>query len=274
MLNDLKLIVIRKKMTILANISSGLLLLIVVAVSYYYLNKVRTTDWRPYIRALPAVLAMEECVGRSMEMGRPLLYSPGASGSLTSASSGPSILAGISILGYVASMCAKSGTKLICNVHNNAIIPLVEDVIETSYRMEGVFDQWNPENVRFLGGTQQSFTSGHLGTIAREKPATQIICGYLAIAQITVAEAGKTAGLLQIGGNTNTYQLPYLVAGFDYWLLGDELLAAGADLSKDPLQLATIFGEDIIKYLVIGLILLGLVLSAFGFDFFPKWLKM
>jgi len=261
-------------MTVIENVSSGMFLLITFVLAYYCLNRARTTDWRPHIRSLPGVIAIEECVGRSVEMGKPLLVTPGATGSLQGAATGPSIISGITILGYVASLCARTGAKLISTVHASTVIPLVEDVIETAYRMEGIFNDWKPENIRFLGGSQQSFTSGHMGVIAREKPAAQICCGYFSIATVTIAEAGKIAGCIQIGGNTNVYQLPYLVAAFDYWLIGEELLAAGAQLSKEPVQLATIFAEDVIKYLVIGIIILGSVISTTGTDFFVKLLSM
>jgi hypothetical protein len=238
----------------------------VIILAVYYIQRTLNTDWRPFIRRLPAVAAMEECVGRAVEMGQPILVTPAACGSIQTGSTGPVILAGVTVINHVARMAAQSGAKLIATVHESPLVPIVEDAIETAYRMEGVLEEWDPENLRFLGGTQQSFISGQLGIIAREKPASQIAIGYFCISAVIIAEAGTQAGLLQIGGTTNTYQLPYLVASYDYWLIGDDCFAVGAELSQEPVQVATIYGEDMVKFIMIGMILLGTIFAIIGSD--------
>jgi hypothetical protein len=50
-------------------------------------------------------------------------------------------------------------------------------------------------------------------------------------------------------------------------MIGEELLASGAYLSKDPVQLACFSGQDFGKFLAIGTILLGLILTAAGLPF-------
>jgi hypothetical protein len=261
-------------MSVLANIASGVFLAITIAVSYYYINKAQTTDWMPYLRRLPAIDAMEEAVGRAVEMGRPILVSPAACGTIRNSANGPVILAGVTVINYVARMAAQRGAELVATIHESPLVPIVEDAIESAYRMEGVFDEWNPENIRFLGGTQQSYITGQLGLIAREKPAAQIAIGYFCVSLVTIAEAGSIAGLMQIGGTTNTYQFPYLVSSFDYWLIGDDCFAVGAFLSREPLQASTIYGEDMVKFLVIAMILFGSVLSMLGIDFFTNLLNI
>lgn len=257
-------------MAILENISSGVFLVITLATAYFYINKALTSDWLPFMRRLPAVDAMEEAVGRATEMDRPILVSPAACGTIRDGASGPVILAGVTVINYVARMTANTGAKLLATVHESPLIPIVEDAIESAYRIEGHFDEWDPENVRFLGGTQQSYITGQLGLIAREKPASQIAIGYFCVSLITIAEAGSLAGLLQIGGTTNTYQFPYLVSSFDYWLIGEDCFAVGAFLSKEPIQASTIYGQDMIKYLIIAMIALGSVLSFVNIDFFAN----
>jgi hypothetical protein len=64
------------------------------------------------------------------------------------------------------------------------------------------------------------------------------------------------------------------VSSFDYWLIGDDCFAVGAFLSQEPLQASTIYGEDMIKFLVIAMILFGSVLSMIGIDFFTNLLSI
>lgn len=250
-------------MSTLNNIAPLIFLLLSLGLSYYYIDKAQKTEWRPFIRTIPAIAALEEAVGRSVEMGKPVVFSPGSYGTLQSGSTGPALLAGVAVLNHVAKMSSRVGANLLVTVHDSVLLPLVEDAMESAYQMEGQIEQYNPENVRFMGGTQNSYISGHLGLMAREEPASQINIGYFAIATVIIAEAGAVHGLFQIGGTTNVYQLPYLMA-YDYALIGEEVFATGADLSGNPIQLATIHSEDALKFIIIAIILLGLSLTLVG----------
>jgi hypothetical protein len=57
-----------------------------------------------------------------------------------------------------------------------------------------------------------------------------------------------------------------LAASSDYVMIGEEMLAAGAYLSKDPGQLATIRTQDLVKTALIGILVVGLVVLALGSD--------
>lgn len=48
--------------------------------------------------------------------------------------------------------------------------------------------------------------------------------------------------------------------------MGEEIYAASAYLSKDPVQLAVVMGQDVAKVVTIGVMGLGAILLAFGSD--------
>lgn len=60
------------------------------------------------------------------------------------------------------------------------------------------------------------------------------------------------------------YQLAFLVAACDYTLLGEEIFAAGAYYSRNPVDLGALSGQDFARALAIGLITLGSVLTTMG----------
>jgi hypothetical protein len=64
-----------------------------------------------------------------------------------------------------------------------------------------------------------------------------------------------------------------LAASSDYVMIGEEMLAAGAYLSKDPGQLATIRTQDLVKTVLIGLLVLGIVALTFGSDIMKVFLS-
>ena len=56
-------------------------------------------------------------------------------------------------------------------------------------------------------------------------------------------------------------QLPFFVAACDYTLIGEELYAASAYLSREPVQLGTLRGQDIGKAVILSVIVIGIVLQ-------------
>ena len=58
-------------------------------------------------------------------------------------------------------------------------------------------------------------------------------------------------------------QLPFFVAACDYTLIGEELFAASAYLSREPRQLGSLKGQDMGKGLFILCIIVGVILATF-----------
>ncbi len=85
--------------------------------------------------------------------------------------------------------------------------------------------------------------------------------GYFYAESMLFAEAGAISGAIQIAGTTNTTQLPFFVASCDYTLLGEEIYAASAYISKEPVLIGSVVGQDLGKMLVLVIIILGTILE-------------
>jgi hypothetical protein len=79
---------------------------------------------------------------------------------------------------------------------------------------------------------------------------------------------------MQVSGSGNLYQVPFLVGICDYTLIGEEMYAAAAYLSKAAPQLSTILVSDIFKYLWIALAIVGAILLSFGNTILPDLMKL
>jgi hypothetical protein len=90
-----------------------------------------------------------------------------------------------------------------------------------------------------------------------------MVGGYWA-ESLQLAEVGFSVNAIQIAGTANTHQIPFFVAACDYSLIGEEIYAAGAYLSKDPVQSGSVAGQDIGKAIAIVLIVVGIFLTAAG----------
>ncbi|MDH5679726.1 MAG: hypothetical protein OEZ28_14065, partial [Nitrospinota bacterium] len=77
-------------------------------------------------------------------------------------------------------------------------------------------------------------------------------------------------GSITITAGCYTSNMAALACASDYVMLGEEQPAAGAYLSRDPSQLASIRVQDIYKFIAIGLMILGLIAINIGSDFIKR----
>ncbi len=226
---------------------------------------------KPTIRRIAGLDAIREAIGRATEMGRPIHFTPGIGG--LDAEVAPQTLAGLSVLSYVAEMAAQYKATLWTTIRIPAVQPLATEIVRLAYLKAGVPDSFDPEKIVFLSDTQFAYASGVLGLVHRESVAANIMIGGFWAESLIFAEGGYTSGAIQVAGTAQTAQIPFFVAACDYCLIGEEILAAGAYLSKDPVQLGAIWGQDYAKVVAIILVAIGTVLSLAGNDILVKLLR-
>jgi hypothetical protein len=241
-------------------VASFVLLIIVVAEGLIALYLSRTGKAHPKIRKIAGLEAIEEAIGRATEMGRPIAYTTGLGGIRDQVYY--QTLAGLSILGYTAELAAKYNARLIYFPYDPTIMPMAIDVMEQAYHRAGKPDAFNRDNVQYLGGDQFPWAFGVLGAMYREQTAANIHMGPFWAESLILAEAGFYTGAIQIAGTANYHQIQFFVVAADYALIGEELMAAGAYLSKDPTQIGSLLGGDWTKITAIVLTLIAVILTA------------
>lgn len=245
--------------------------LIFVLFVWTMINRARGGTLTREIHKLAGLDAIEEAVGRATEMGRPVHYTMGLP-----AITNPQTIASFPVLGYVAKMCAQYDTRLINTVNDVVVYAVNEEIIRQAYLEAGRPDAFNPDDVRFITDWQFAYAAGVLEILASEKPAAQILFGGPFFAEsLLFIEAGALAGAIQVGGTASMAQLPFFVAGCDYALIGEEIYAASAYISKEPVLVGTVVGEDYYKFLLVATIIAGtLIYSIAGQSLLETWLKM
>lgn len=245
----------------IARIPQLIILLIYVFILFYQFNRANTGIQMPRIRSLPALDAIEDAVGRSVEMGRPVHHSMGQ-GQLTARAE--QTLVAAAVLEYVSRLTSTLGADLIVTVRHPEVLPVAQEIVRQTYIGSGKPELYTPDMVRYLSSTQWSYVAGVMGLMQRERVAANILIGAFFADCILFAEAGSRVGAIQIGGTDGFGgNLAFLSISCDYCLYGEEIYAARAYLTKDPFQIAGIRGQDILKLLVTGLIILGLFLYRY-----------
>lgn len=138
----------------------------------------------------------------------------------------------------------------------------------------GKRDAFKPDSVFYLTDDQFGFVAGVDGIIVREKPAANFFMGAFYAESLILAETGFASGAIQTAGTAMPSQLPFFVTACDYTLIGEELFAASAYLSKDPQQLGSLKGQDIGKAVFLVVLTVGVIFEIFGITFLKDFLTM
>ncbi len=222
-----------------------------------------------FVRKIPGLDAVEEAVGRATEMGKPVLFVPGLQ-----EIDDIETIAAISILGRVAKITATYDTPLMVPVRYPMVLAAGQEVVEQAFIEVGKSDMYNKDIVRYVAGEQFAFTATVNGMMMRDRPAANIYMGAFFAESLLLAETGNAAGSIQIAGTARPEQLPFFIAACDYTLMGEELYAASAYLSHEPLMLGGLKGQDLMKVVIIVVIIMGMLLMTFGVgESFMNWFK-
>jgi len=209
-----------------------------------------------FIRRIAGLEAVEEAVGRATEMGRPILYVPG-SGYISDIAT----IASLNVLGEITKKAAEYGTKLNVPNRDPIVFTVAREVVKGAYIEAGRPDAYDPDSVHFVVEHALAFAAAVSGIMVREKPATNFLLGSFYGESLILAETGASTGAIQIAGTEQTTQLPFFVVACDYTLMGEELFAASAYLSREPLMVGALKGEDWGKFVMILILVIGTAIS-------------
>ncbi len=221
-----------------------------------------------FVRRIPGLEAVDEAIGRATEMGRSILYVLGL-GSVDNVAT----IASMTILGQVARRTADYETPLRVPCNDPIVLNVVREMVKTSYLDEGRPDAYQEENIFYLTGDQFAYAAGVDGMMIREKPAAVFLQGTFFAESLLMAETGNSIGAIQIAGTDSEHQLPFFIAACDYTLIGEELYAASAYLSREPMLLGSLRGQDWGKVVIFVTIILGVALELFGINWITTLLQ-
>jgi hypothetical protein len=216
-----------------------------------------------YIRRLAGVDAVDEATGRAAELGRPMVFSTGLTGV------GPVLYACLGVLHYVARKAARYKTKIIVPQNDSSVMAIASDTVQEAYRAEGKSYSYDPRSLVYLSDEQFAFAAGYMGLVQREKAASTFLFGVFAAESLILAEAGQQVGAMQIASSVSPEQVPFFICTCDYTLIGEELFGASAYLTREPVQVGSLFAQDRVKLLFFVFIIIGVMISTFN-SFRPK----
>jgi hypothetical protein len=204
-----------------------------------------------FIRRIAGIDAIDSAIGRAIELGRSMAFSAGMT------AVGPTLYACLGILRHIARKAAVFRAKLFVPCRDPEVLVLSDATLQSAYRAEKRLSQYDPSMVRFLSEEQFAYASGYMGLVHRENVGAAFLFGEFAAESLILAEAGQHIGTMQIAGTVSNEQIPFFLTACDYTLFGEEVFAAGAFLSNDPVQTGSLRAQDVLKVGLFAIILLG-----------------
>jgi hypothetical protein len=225
-----------------------------VGVILFMIETARRKDM--YIRRIAGLDAVDEAIGRATEMGRPMFYLCGLDPMTT-----VSTIAATNLLGHVARKVANYESKVKVPCFDPIVMSVCQETVREAYFEAGRPDAYNPDNIFFLTNDQFSYVAAVNGMMVREKPAANFFFGYYYAESLLLGEVGQSTGAIQIAGTDSNVQIPFFITSCDYVLIGEELYAASAYISREPKLMGSIKASDMAKAVILIALLAGLVFS-------------
>jgi hypothetical protein len=168
----------------------------------------------------------------------------------------------INIFAYVSRVAARFANPILVCCYNAGIYTVATEIIRDVYQQEGLADRFDPDSVRFISDRQFAFAAGVSGLILREEAAACFFMGEFYAESLILAETANSIGAIQVASSTELTQTPFFIAACDYVLIGDEFYAASAFLTRQPVLIGSLVGQDWCKILVASLIMAGVIANS------------
>lgn len=242
----------------------GIPVVVFLALVLYFINAAKSGK-ELYIRPLAGINAVDEAIGRATEMNRPILYVLGLG-----AADEIATIASLTILSRVTKKVAEHRTELLVPCYDAVVMSIAQETVKQAYLDAGRPDEYKDDIVYFVTQEQFAYVAAVNGTMLRRQTATNFYLGVFFAESLILAETGSIAGSIQISGTDRTTQIPFFVVACDYTLIGEELFAASAYLSREPKLLGTLKAQDYAKAIFLGMLIAGCVGAALQWQWIAR----
>jgi len=217
---------------------------------------------KPTFRRLSAYETLDEQVGLAVETGGQIHITVGASG-IVGEDTGTTVAA-LTILGEATKSSVISDRPPLITLANATTFPAAADVVQRSYRLQNVPDKFEADTVQVVALDPLTLAGSVTSLAGHDKIKGNILVGALGQEVVLMTEAGNRQQIKQTVGSDLLEGQAVAFAAADHQLIGEEMFAVHGYVGDDPTGKSALVTQDILRIGVIGFIIVGGLLSAFG----------
>jgi hypothetical protein len=214
----------------------------------------------PGLREIPAFKRLQRAIGLAVEDGSRLHVSLGR-GQMLSRQSAIGYV-GLSILDRIGRSTSISDRPPVATSGEGSLGILSQDSQRAAAKYLGV--ESDPMWGRVTGLTPLSYAAGTLSFIEEEEIGANLLIGSFGNEVALITDAAERKEGMTLGGTDNLTGQAVLFAAAQEPLIGEETYAGGAYLGAGRMHTASLYAQDILRWVLIGLILIGALLKLFG----------
>lgn len=208
---------------------------------------------RPSVRPLLALQDLPEEIGHAAESGGTIHIALGNGGlygeqAVTS-------LASLQIVEALADAAVSYYAPPTITVGDPTLLPLAQDVLRRAYERHGLAEQYNPGRVRFVAPSPMAYAAGAADVAATKGVTANVITGSLGTEASLICDAGARRDLPQVAVVDGLSAIGALYPATDHLAVGEELYAAGAQLTGERRYLVSLVAQDILRVVLVLAIL-------------------
>jgi len=212
-------------------------------------------------RDIPALTRLRQAVGLVVEDGSRLHISLGR-GALTTPQSA-SALAGLALLRRLADLTSAGDQPPIVTSGDATLAILSQDTLQAAAKFSELAT-FDPTAGRLTGLTPFSYAAGAIPAIRDENVSANILMGNFGVEVALLTDAVERENTFVLAGSDNLTAQAVIYACAQEPLIGEEIYAAGAYVESGPLHTASLAVQDILRWLIIAVILVGALLTLAG----------
>lgn len=217
---------------------------------------------RRAFRSIKAFKDLKRTIELSVEDGSRMHISLGRGGLLSQQSA--AAFAGLTLLGQVADVAADSDQPPVATAGEGTLMLLAQDTLRTSYQRQGIADQYHLRLTRLTGFTPYSYAGGALPLVLDRSVSTNALIGSFGEEVGLIATAAQQTGGFSLGGGDTLNSQAVLFGSAQAPLIGEELYATGAYLDAGPAHAASLRLQDLLRWLIIALFIVGALMPLFA----------
>jgi hypothetical protein len=245
--------------------AGGLLLVLLAAGLMFVFSLPRITSKRGKSRSvLHPIVAMQRlrrAIGLAVEDGTRLHVSLGNSSIISP--NNASALVGLSTLERIGMLSSVSDRPPVASSGDGTLAILSQDTVQAAYRISNVPEQYDPIQARLTGPTPFSYIAGTLPIVYDERVSAHILVGNFGPEVALLADAAERQDVFVLAASDAFSAQAVLYATASEPLIGEELFAVPAYLQAGLIHQAGLRVQDILRWVVIVVLILGALITFF-----------
>jgi hypothetical protein len=141
------------------------------------------------------------------------------------------------------------------------LLPLAQDILRRAYERSGRGGLYDPGSVRFVAPSSVAYAAGAANVLATENVTASMVAGAFGAEVSLIADAGARRNLPQLAAAADPSAIGALYPATDRLAVGEELYAAGAQMTGERRYLVSLVAQDILRVILVLAILGSVVLT-------------